>query len=152
MAKSRPRTQEEFIIAGNSSRVRFVFDVILTLTFWVYTFLVIYYFAASLLGIDNGLSRLLHATFNTTSRDAKLLLLIGIILFFIFYFTLRINRVYNQKRFGNKKRRIYPASVTLEELSELGLMDLEEIRKLQQRDYIVFEKNPIISLKREKEM
>lgn len=153
MAKSRSRTQQEdFIIAGNSSRMRFTLDLVLTLFFWMYTFLVIFYFAASLFAIDNELSQLLHTTFNTTNRDAVFLLAIGTILFIIFYFALHTNRIYNKKRFGNKKRRVYPQNVTLAELTALGLMDEQEILQLQQKDYIVFEKNPIISLEREKQL
>lgn len=152
MAQSRPRTQEDFIIAGNSSRGRLVLDVAMTLFFWVYTFLVVFYFATALLGIENNLTQLLHTTFNTTSRDALLLLAIGAILFFTFYLALHTNRLYNKKRFGTKKRRVYPAPVTLAELSELGLMEQDEISRMQQLDYIVFEKNPIISLKEEKEL
>ena len=152
MAQSRPRTQEDFIIAGNSSPVRLVVDIVLTLFFWVYTFLVVFYFTTAILGIENNLTQLLHNTFNTTSRDAVLLLVIGAILFFTFYLALHTNRLYNKKRFGTKKRRVYPAPVTLVELSELGLMEQEEISRLQQMDYIVFEKNPLISLKEEKEL
>lgn len=152
MAQSRPRTQEDFIIAGNSSRLRFALDLVLTLFFWLYTFLVVFYFATSLFAIENELSRLLHTTFNTTNRDAILLLAIGTGLFIIFYLALHTNRLYNKKRFGTKKRRVYPADVTLTELTGLGLMKEQEILRLQEEDYVVFEQNPIISLKKEKEL
>lgn len=152
MAQSRPRTQEDFIIAGNSSRMRFALDLVMTLFFWLYTFLVVFYFVASVFAIENDLSRLLHATFNTTNRDAILLLAIGTGLFIIFYLALHTNRLYNKKRFGTKKRRVYPAAITLAELTALGLMEEQEILRLQQENYIVFEHNPIISLKKEKEL
>ena len=150
MEQSRQRSEEELIIVGNRSTFRFIFDVILTLFFWVYSLLVIAFFVSAMVGYSNSFSRILNMSFNTTNSQVRILLLIGVIFFCSFYVLLRTNRYYNKKRFGSLARRTYPKPVTNQDLNKLELMDEETIKRLQSEDYITFEENPIISLKKEK--
>lgn len=151
MEQSRPWTKEIVIIEDNRSNLRFVIDIIITLFFWCYTLIVMIFILSSSLGFSNPLTRVLNSTFKTTNDQVRLLFLFGLILFFSFYILLSINRIYNKKRFGSLARRTYPINVTNKDLSNLQLMNDENIENLQTSDYIVFEKNPIISLEEEKE-
>lgn len=150
MEQSRQRSEEDVIIVGNRSNLRFIVDVILTLFFWAYSILVIAFFVSAIVGYSNPFSRILNMSFKTTNSQVRILLLIGVIFFCSFYLLLRINRFYNKKRFGSLARRNYPTPVTNQDLNALELMNEETIERLQTEDYIIFEENPIISLKKEK--
>ncbi len=151
MEQSRSRTKEIVIIEDNRSNLRFVIDIIITLFFWCYTLIVIIFILSSSLGFSNPLTRVLNSTFKTTNDQVRLLFLFGLILFMSFYILLSINRIYNIKRFGSLARRTYPTNVTNKDLSNLQLMNDENIEKLQTSNYIVYDKNPIVSLEEEKE-
>jgi len=151
MEQSRPRTKEIVIIEGNRSNLRFVLDIIMTLFFWCYTFIVMIFILSASFGYSNSITRVLNSAFKTTNGQVGLLFLFGLILFIVFYILLSMNRIYNKKRFGSLARRTYPTNVTNQDLSNLQLMKDENIDKLQTADYIVFTKNPIVSLEEEKE-
>ena len=151
MEQSRSRTKEIVIIEDNRSNLRFVIDIIITLFFWCYTLNVMTFILSSSFGYSNSLTRVLNSAFKTTNDQVRLLFLFGLILFISFYMLLSINRIYNKKRFGSLARRTYPTNVTNKDLTTLQLMNDETIEKLQAADYIVFEKNPIVSLEEEKE-
>ena len=151
MEQSRPRLKENVIIEGNRSKLRFVLDLIMTLFFWCYTLIVMTFILSASFGYSNSLTRVLNSAFKTTNDQVRLLFLFGLILFISFYMLLSINRIYNKKRFGSLARRTYPTNVTNKDLTTLQLMNDKTIEKLQAADYIVFEKNPIVSLEEEKE-
>jgi poly-beta-1,6-N-acetyl-D-glucosamine biosynthesis protein PgaD len=151
MEQSRPRTKEIVIIEDNRSNLRFVLDIIMTLFFWCYSFIVMIFILSASFGYSNSITRVLNSAFKTTNGQVRLLFLFGLILFIIFYILLSMNRIYNKKRFGSLTRRIYPSDVTNKDLNNLQLMNDENIKKLQTSDYIVYDKNPIVSLEEEKE-
>lgn len=151
MAQSRPRFEEEtFIIDGNRSVLHTCIDFVLTLFFWLYSLLVIVFFASATFGFSNSLTRIINASFNTTNQDIRGLVLLAFSFFLVFYAVLRLNRLYNMKKFGSLTRRIYPTATTNAELESLGLMDITAIEKLQNEDYAVFKENPIVPLERRK--
>ena len=152
MEQSRSRLKENVIIEDNRSYVRFFLDIIMTLFFWCYTFIVMIFILSASFGYSNSITRVLNSAFKTTNGQVRLLFLFGLVLFISFYFLLSMNRIYNKKRFGSLARRTYPTNVTNTDLSNLQLMNPENIEKLQAADYIVFEKNPIVSLEEQKEL
>ncbi|RLQ86685.1 poly-beta-1,6-N-acetyl-D-glucosamine biosynthesis protein PgaD [Planomicrobium sp. Y74] len=152
MAQPRPRHEEEnFLITGNRSWFRACIDLLFTLFFWGYSLVVVIFFLSATFGFNNGLTRIVNASFNTINSDIRNLVILGLAIFIVFYVILYMNRLYNKKRFGNLKRRSYPTAVSISELEALGLMDNETIAQLQREDYVVFEKNPIIPLSSEKQ-
>ena len=146
MEQSRSGSEEKLIIVGNSSVGRLFFDIVMTLFFWIYTLVVIFYFASAIVDYNNPLSRLLSSSFKITNIEIRILILTAVNLFITFYVTLSINRIYNRRRFGSLARRIYPPEVTRNDLIALQLVDAETIEKLQTQSYLVFEENPVISL------
>lgn len=151
MAQSRPRHEEEiFLIAGNRSWLHACIDFIFTLFFWLYSSLVVLYFFSATFGFNNSLTKTLNASFNTINQDIRNLVLTALVIFFVFYALLSVNRFYNKKRFGSLKRRSYPLPASIDELEALKLMELEHIEKLQSEDYCVFDTNPIAPLGNEK--
>jgi hypothetical protein len=150
MEQPRQGIKEKPIIIGNQSKLRFSFDVFLTLFFWGYSVVIIVFFASATFGLDNAVTETLHSSFNSTNNEIRLLILIALVMFTCFYLLLSMNRIYNKKRFGILKRRIYPTDVTIDDLKELNLMDIETIHQLQKMNYIIFEENPIVSLETEK--
>lgn len=150
MEQPRQRFKEKPIIIGNQSKLRFSFDVFLTMFFWGYSAAIILFFISATIGFDNAVTTTFHSSFNSTNNDIRLLVFIAFIMFISFYILLSMNRIYNKRRFGVLKRRIYPMDVTINDLKELNLMDMDTITKLQKMDYIVFDENPIVSLESEK--
>ncbi|WP_172200771.1 hypothetical protein [Saccharibacillus qingshengii] len=151
MEQSRPRHEEEsFLIVGNRSWFRACVDFVFSLAFWIYGLVVFLFFLSATLGWNNGLTKVLHASFHTIDQDVRNLVLLAMGIFSLFYIALYINRIYNKKRFGTLQRRTYPPPVDNLELKTLGLMDPETIEKLQTQDYTVFETNPIIALESKK--
>ncbi|AUD13228.1 MULTISPECIES: hypothetical protein [unclassified Planococcus (in: firmicutes)] len=149
MVKSRSRSKEIMIISGNRSNFRFVADLLITLFFWVYTVIVMIFILSATTGFSNIVTRTLNTTFKTTNSEVQAVILFGFIVFIVLYLVLFINRLYNKKRFGKLTRRTYPETVTERDLLSLQLMSVENIEKLQS-NYVVFERNPIISLEEEK--
>lgn len=149
MVKSRSRSKEIMIISGNRSNFRFVADLLITLFFWVYTVIVMIFILSATTGFSNIVTRTLNTTFKTTNSEVQAVILFGFLTFCIIYLLLFINRIYNKKRFGKLTRRTYPETVTERDLLSLQLMSVENIEKLQS-NYVVFERNPIISLEEEK--
>ncbi|WP_065524670.1 hypothetical protein [Planococcus versutus] len=149
MVKSRSRSKEIMIISGNRSNFRFVTDLLITLFFWVYTVIVIIFILSATTGFSNVVTRTLNTTFKTTNSEVQAVILFGFIVFIVIYLLLFINRLYNKKRFGKLTRRTYPEVVTQRELIALQLMSVKNIKKLES-NYVIFEKNPIISLEEEK--
>ncbi|ANU28314.2 hypothetical protein I858_015085 [Planococcus versutus] len=137
------------IISGNRSNFRFVTDLLITLFFWVYTVIVIIFILSATTGFSNVVTRTLNTTFKTTNSEVQAVILFGFIVFIVIYLLLFINRLYNKKRFGKLTRRTYPEVVTQRELIALQLMSVKNIKKLES-NYVIFEKNPIISLEEEK--
>ena len=151
MEQSRSRLKENVIIEDNRSNLRFFLDIIMTLFFWCYTIIVMIFILSASFGYSNSITRVLNSAFKTTNGQVRLLFVFGFVLFISFYFLLSMNRIYNKKRFGSLARRTYPTNVTNKDLSNLQLMNAENIEKLQTADYIVFQKNPIVSIEEEKE-
>lgn len=137
------------IISGNRSNFRFVIDILITLFFWVYTLIVVFFILSATTGFSNIVTRTLNNAFKTTNSEIQAVILFGFVTFCIIYLLLLINRLYNKKRFGKLTRRTYPEVVTERDLMALQLMTTENMEKLQS-NYVVFEKNPIISLEEEK--
>jgi len=152
MEQSRSRLKENVIIEDNRSNLRFFLDIIMTLFFWCYTIIVMIFILSASFGYSNSITRVLNSAFKTTNGQVRLLFVFGFVLFISFYFLLSMNRIYNKKRFGSLARRTYPTNVTNKDLSNLQFMNAENIEKLQAADYIVFEKNPIVSLEEQKEL
>ncbi|AIY06631.1 hypothetical protein Plano_2666 [Planococcus sp. PAMC 21323] len=149
MVESRSRSKEIMIISGNRSNFRFVTDLLFTLLFWVYTIIVMIFILSATTGFSNVVTRTLNTAFKTTNSEVQAVILFGFVIFIVIYLLLFINRLYNKKRFGKLTRRSYPESVTGRDLISLQLMSAENIEKLQS-NYVVFERNPIISLEEEK--
>ncbi|WP_404466951.1 hypothetical protein [Planococcus rifietoensis] len=150
MVKSRSRSKETMIISGNRSNLRFVSDLLITLFFWGYTIIVMIFILSATTGISNGVTRTLNTTFKTTNSEVQAVIGFGFTMFIVIYLLLFTNHLYNKKRFGQLTRRTYPKMVTERDLLSLQLMSVENIEKLQS-NYVVFEKNPIISLEEEKQ-
>ncbi|MFP3323297.1 hypothetical protein R0K05_09310 [Planococcus sp. SIMBA_160] len=150
MVKSRSRSKEIMIISGNRSNLRFLSDLLITLFFWGYTIIVMIFILSATTGINNGVTRTLNTTFKTTNSEVQAVILFGFTIFIVIYLLLFTNHLYNQKRFGHLTRRTYPKTVTEHDLLSLQLMSAENIEKLQ-NNYMVFERNPIISLEEEKQ-
>lgn len=150
MAQSGPRHQEEsFIIAGNRSWFRAFVDLLFTLFFWYYSFVVVFFILSATVGWSNSLTQVLNASFNTVNSDIRNLVFLAFFLFLVLYGSLNLNRLYNKKKFGSLTRRTYPEPVSNAELAALGLMDLETIENIQREDYTIFESNPITPLRGE---
>ena len=150
MEQPRQRRQENIIINGQSPLWRLMIDVLLTCFFWIYSLLIATFFISAAFNFNNAVTRLMNDSFNTDNGDIRLLLLIAAGIFILFSISLSLNRIYNIKRFGSLKRRTYPRSTSMEELVGLNLVDEATIWQLQENNYIIFEKNPIVSLGQKK--
>lgn len=118
---------------------------------WFYCFLVFWFFLTSLFSVENELSSLLNIAFKTTFPEIRAFTLTMVLMFGVFFIGLLLWRTYNKTRFQHVTRRKMAPPVTVEDMSQLGLMSIEDIKILQNASHIRYVRNPVKEIKGRKE-
>lgn len=149
-SRSRNETEQlidqEVLVKTKRSFVRSFIEILLTVVFWVYTFVVTWFFTSALLNQNDRYIATLKSALNVTNTDIRELISFGVLVMIGLSVLLITWRTYNKKRYGQLNRRKPPIPSTIEDLNNLGLIDATTIERLQHDKVITFEKNPVKEL------
>ncbi|KEF36782.1 PgaD-like protein [Schinkia azotoformans MEV2011] len=146
MDKPGQRQPNALIIRSKRNWVDEGILIFLSLIGWSYCLLVLFFFLSAFLNYNGRFISIVKMAFKITNKDIQIFTFKGFLIWFCFYFGLRIWRQYNRRRFGILTRRHYPGPTTKEEMLALQLMSKENFELVQQSKFVVFEKNPIRDL------
>lgn len=136
----------QFIIESKQFVLTKIISIILTTIMSLYSFTVFYFFISAIFNINNDFISPIKIALKTSNDDIKSFLLLSLFIFLINFAFLFIWKTYNKKRYGNLNRRTMPSDTTDEDMLSLDLASIEDYKKLQNNDLIIFEKNPIKDL------
>lgn len=142
--ESQELINESFIIKSKRIWWRELVIGAFTLLVWFYCLTVIYFFLDALFSLNHKYPSIFRIVFKMTSRDVKVFLALGGVVFIVVFLLLYFWNFYNKKRYGSKTRRKYPKPTSEEDLENLNMIDQTSYRKLQNNTVIIFETNPII--------
>lgn len=149
-SRSRNETEQligqDVLVKTKRSILRSFIEILLTVVFWVYTFVVTWFFTSALLNQNDRYIATLKSALNVTNTDIRDLISFGVLVMIGLSVLLFVWRTYNKKRYGPLKRRKPPVPTTIEDLNNLGLIDATTIERLQHDKVIIFEKNPVKEL------
>ena len=149
-SRSRNETEQlidqEVLVKTKRSFIRSFIEILLTVVFWVYTFVVTWFFTSALLNQNDRYIATLKSALNVTNTDIRELISFGVLVMIGLSVLLIAWRTYNKKRYGQLNRRKPPVPSTVEDLNNLGLIDTTTIERLQHDKVITFEKNPVKEL------
>ncbi|WP_114569937.1 poly-beta-1,6-N-acetyl-D-glucosamine biosynthesis protein PgaD [Exiguobacterium flavidum] len=146
MDQSGSRETKQFVIHSEQGVARRIIATFFTGVMWLYTAVVVWLFMSAVIGLNDPWISSVKTAFKVNNAELRNFLLLGTALFLFAFIVLYFWKLYNKKHFGSRKRRTYPAPVTMEELAELGLIPEETILRLQSERVIVFESNPVKDL------
>lgn len=152
MGKPGSRKQKNsLIIESNKVSFRAFFIAVFTLIFWGYSLLVLLFFLSALVGFHNEYLDILKNKLGMPDSQLRHFIYWGAGIGLFFFILLWSWRIYNKNRFGSLRRRKYPHKTTDEDILALQLISKEDYMKLKNAKVIVFERNPIRAIKKQKD-
>ncbi|WP_215114225.1 PgaD family protein [Exiguobacterium sp. s70] len=139
--------EQEILVKTKQNVFRKGIELLLTVVFWLYTFIVTWFFLSAVVDVNDSYIAILKTALNVTNADIRELLYFGLVSSFIAALLLFLWRTYNKRKYGPLNRRQMPTDTTLDDWLKLDLMEPEDIERLQRDKVIVFTENPVKELK-----
>ena len=119
-------------------------EIFITIFAWAFILIYLLYIIYGAFCISAGNTPVAFFIYNEAMvLESRHLALIAIIILLVEIVVMIIWKEYNRLRFGKKNRRQFRPDVSLEEIAEIMHTTPENIREIQQKKVIVFEKNVI---------
>ena len=140
----------KYIIHSQRHILKEALVYLVDLIMWLYIIIVMSVFISAIIDTNTEELRVLKAILKVTNEDLNQFILVSLAWFVASMTVLSMWKFYNFKRYGKLHRRKEPMPTTQQEMLELGLIDPEVYKQLQNNRVIALETNPIKNLVEEK--
>lgn len=140
--------EDEILVKTKHSLIRKIIAIVLTVIFWLYTIVIVWFFLSAMLNINDQYIAIVKIAFNVTNSDIRQLIFLSFLLLILLTALLFVWRTYNKQRFGSLTRRKMPTHTTMKDWLALDLMEESDIQQLQENKVTVFHTNPVKELKK----
>lgn len=141
----RPEEKKKEDIIKNRQRWwKKIIEIFITVFAWAFILIYIFYIIYGAFSISVGKTPFAFFIYNEAMvLESRHLAMIAIIILLVEIVLMIFWKEYNRIRFGRKDRRKFRPDVSVEEIAEIMHTTPENIREIQQKKVIVFEKNVV---------
>ena len=136
--------KKEDIIKNRQRWWKKIIEIIITVFAWAFILVYVAYIIYGVFCISAGKTPISIFIYNEAMVwDSRRLVVIALIILLVEIVVMIFWKEYNRLRFGRKDRRKFRPDVTVEEIAEIMHTTPENIRQIQEKKVIVFEKNVV---------